>query len=148
MEFKGQLFYVLKSMKTIIYPQKSDIIGAIASTMCFIHCLVTPFLFVAYHNAAIIEETHPWWWGILDIIFLIISFFAVYRSASNTIKLWVKCTFWILWLLLALIIINEKWGIVYIAEAFIYPVTLALVFLHCYNRHYCQCEDSKCCVDT
>ena len=49
--------------------------------------------------------------------------------------------------MVALIIINEKWEIAHIAEVFIYLTTLGLVFLHFYNRRYCQCEDDKCCVD-
>jgi len=134
-------------MKIINFTSRSDIIGATASAMCFIHCLVTPFLFVAYSNTAIIGDTHPWWWGILDIVFLVISFFAVYWSTYNTSKQFVKYTFWTLWMLLALIIINEKWEIAHIAEVFIYLTTLGLVFLHFYNRRYCQCEDDKCCVD-
>jgi hypothetical protein len=134
-------------MKIINFTSRSDIIGATASAMCFIHCLVTPFLFVAYSNTAIIGDTHPWWWGILDIVFLVISFFAVYWSTYNTSKQFLKYTFWTLWMLLAFIIINEKWEIAHIAEVFIYLTTLGLVFLHFYNRRYCQCENDKCCVD-
>ena len=130
-------------MKILNFTSSSDIIGASASAMCFIHCLVTPFLFVAYSNTVIIENTYPWWWGILDII----SLFAVYWSTYNTSKQFVKYTFWTLWILLALIIINEKWEIVHVAEVFIHLTTLGLVFLHFYNRRYCQCENDKCCVD-
>ena len=130
-------------MKILNFTSSSDIIGASASAMCFIHCLVTPFLFVAYSNTVIIENTYPWWWGILDII----SLFAVYWSTYNTSKQFIKYTFWTLWILLALIIINEKWEIVHVAEVFIHLTTLGLVFLHFYNRRYCQCENDKCCVD-
>lgn len=134
-------------MKILNFTSSSDIIGASASAMCFIHCLVTPFLFVAYSNTVIIENTYPWWWGILDIVFLLISLFAVYWSTYNTSKQFIKYTFWTLWILLSLIIINEKWEIVHVAEVFIHLTTLGLVFLHFYNRRYCQCENDKCCVD-
>jgi len=134
-------------MKILNFTSSSDIIGASASAMCFIHCLVTPFLFVSYSNTVIIENTYPWWWGILDIVFLLISLFAVYWSTYNTSKQFIKYTFWTLWILLALIIINEKWEIVHVAEVFIHLTTLGLVFLHFYNRRYCQCENDKCCVD-
>ncbi len=135
-------------MNILNLTSKSDIIGATASIMCFIHCLATPFLFVAYSNAALIEATHPWWWGILDIVFLAISFFAVFWSASHTSKWWVKNAFWILWVLLAGLILNEKWEIAHVPEALIYLPTLGLVFLHLYNQRYCQCGDENCCVDT
>ena len=134
-------------MEIINFTSRSDIFGAFASTMCFIHCLVTPFLFVTYSNTAIIEEMQPWWWGILDIVFLVISFFAVYWTTFNTSKRRIKFAFWILWMLLAMIILNEKLEIVHIEEVFIYLTTLGLVFLHFYNRRYCQCEDDKCCLD-
>ena len=134
-------------MKILNSTSSSDIIGASASAMCFIHCLVTPFLVVAYSNTVIMENTYPWWWGILDIVFLLISLFAVYWSTYNTSKQFIKYTFWTLWILLALIIINEKWEIVHVAEVFIHLTTLGLVFLHFYNRRYCQCENDKCCVD-
>lgn len=134
-------------MKILNFTSSSDIIGASASAMCFIHCLVTPFLFVAYSNTVIIENTYPWWWGILDIVFLLISLFAVYWSTYNTSKQFIKYTFWTLWILLSLITINEKWEIVHVAEVFIHLTTLGLVFLHFYNRRYCQCENDKCCVD-
>ena len=83
-------------MKILNFTSSSDIIGASASAMCFIHCLVTPFLFVAYSNTVIIENTYPWWWGILDIVFLLISLFAVYWSTYNTSKQFIKYTFWTL----------------------------------------------------
>jgi len=95
-----------------------------------------------------VEKVRPWWWGILDIVFLAISFFAIYWSAKNTSKRWIKYAFWCLWVLLALIILNEKWEIGHLAEEIIYFPTLSLVFLHFYNRRYCQCEDEHCCIDT
>jgi len=135
-------------MNVINLTSKSDFIGATASTLCFLHCLATPLLFVAYSNAAIVEESHPWWWGILDIVFLVISFFAIYWTTKNTSKRWVQYTFWSLWALLAGIILNEKWEIMHLAEEIIYLPTLGLVFLHFYNRRYCQCEDEHCCTET
>lgn len=126
---------------------KSDLIGIIASALCFLHCLATPLLFVAHAGFTITEESHPWWWGTLDILFLAISFFAVYWSTANTAKRWIKYGFWSLWIILTLIIVNEKWEIGHLAEEVIYLPTLGLVFLHFYNRRYCQCEDEHCCAD-
>jgi len=48
---------------------------------------------VTYSNTAIIDEMQPWWWGILDIVFLVISFFAVYWTTFNTSKRWIKFAF-------------------------------------------------------
>ncbi|MEM9983104.1 MAG: MerC domain-containing protein, partial [Bacteroidota bacterium] len=86
---------------------KSDLLGAFISGFCLIHCLATPFLFVA--QAELTHHTKgPWWWGIIDILLLILSFVAIYWSAKNTSKSWVKYLFVISWLALSFIIFNEK----------------------------------------
>lgn len=125
---------------------KSDIIGALASTLCFAHCLATPFFFVAQAGLMVGEASHPWWWGTLDLLFLAIAFFAVYWSAKHTSQPWIKYAFWCLLLVLAAIVINEKLEIAHIAEEAIYIPTLGLISLHFYNRRYCRCEDDGCCT--
>ncbi|SHG68797.1 MerC domain-containing protein [Flagellimonas flava] len=126
---------------------KSDVVGAIASILCFLHCLAAPFLFVVQAGLVAGEGSHPWWWGTLDMGFLAISLLAVYWSAKKTTKGWVKVGFWGLWGVLALIILNEKMGIVHLMEQVIYLPTLGLVFLHFYNRQYCHCKDENCCAE-
>ncbi|PRX57471.1 MerC domain-containing protein [Flagellimonas meridianipacifica] len=127
---------------------KSDWIGMFASGLCLVHCLATPFLFIAHAGIGIHGEAHPSWWGILDIVFLVLSFFAVYWSIRKTSQSWIKFGFGIIWLLLALIVLNEKFEMLYLPEAAIYPPTLGLIFLHFYNRRYCQCDDDTCCADS
>ena len=122
---------------------KSDIIGVTASSLCFIHCLATPLLFVAHASAVAVEALHPWWWGTLDIIFLAISFFAVYWSAKNTSKRVMRFWFWSSWLVLAFVVLNEKVSIIPLFEETIYFPTMALVFLHIYNRRYCECNNEN-----
>ena len=50
--------------------KNSDTFGALASTLCLIHCILTPLLYVL-----------PLWWKGLNLVFLLISFFAVYAGA-------------------------------------------------------------------
>ncbi|MEM7486063.1 MAG: MerC domain-containing protein [Bacteroidota bacterium] len=126
---------------------KSDWIGMVVSGLCLVHCLATPFIFLAYVNVGAHGEAHPFWWGLLDIVFLIFSFFAVYWSARNTSKTWIKYAFGLLWLVLSLVILNEKLGVLSLPEAAIYFPTIGLIGLHIYNRHYCNCEDEVCCTD-
>ncbi|MEM9077324.1 MAG: MerC domain-containing protein [Bacteroidota bacterium] len=126
---------------------KSDWIGMLASGLCLIHCLATPFLFIANASIGVHGENHPAWWGVLDIVFLVLSFFAVYWSIRNTSRTWIKYGFGISWLILASVVLNEKFELFHIAEEAIYPPTLGLIFLHFYNRYYCRCEDETCCVD-
>ena len=127
---------------------KSDLIGGIASSLCFLHCLATPLFFVVYAGSTIVEETHPWWWGMLDIFFLAISFIAVYWSARNSSRNWIKFLFWFSWVFLALLVLNEKFGFGPLPESLIYLPTLGLVGLHYYNHRYCRCEDDGCDLDT
>lgn len=125
---------------------KSDFLGIIASSLCLVHCLVTPFIFIA-QGVSLIHEEHPLWWSSLDIVFLVISFIAIRWSTRTTTNVIVKYALWISWALLLGVIVNEKLHIIPLAEEVIYFVTLLLVGLHFYNRNYCRCKDSKCCVD-
>ncbi|NER14889.1 MerC family mercury resistance protein [Leptobacterium flavescens] len=125
---------------------KSDWVGIIASGLCLLHCLATPFLFAVYANVGSHEETHPFWWGLLDIAFLLLSFFAVYWSIRTTSKAWIKYAFGFSWFLLLLIVVNEKLELWHLPEEVIYPLTIVLIALHFYNHRYCHCDHKGCCV--
>ncbi len=132
--------------KLVNLTSKSDMIGGIASTLCLIHCLATPVLFLAQAGLAVGEEFHPWWWGILDLMFLVVSLLAVYWSAKNTLKQGIKYALWCLWTILALLILNEKMELVYLTEEFIYLPTIGLIALHFYNQRYFRCKDRGCSI--
>ena len=84
---------------------RSDIVGAVASSLCFIHCLATPFIFVAQSCSTTCCESSPIWWSGIDYLFLTISFFAVYWSVQTTSKGWMKYALCISWVFLLLIIV-------------------------------------------
>ncbi len=128
----------------MVIRQKSDALGALSSGLCLIHCLCTPFLFVV-HSSCCAAST-PFWWKSMDYLFLIISFFAVYKSASQTSKVWMKYAFFISWLFLAFIIANEIFQLIFIAKATIYLASAIMVSLHIYNSKYCQCSQEGCCA--
>lgn len=132
-------------MHTIRTYLSQDLIGALASALCLVHCLTTPLLFAAH--TAHLHEHHdsPAWWGFLDILLIVISGIAVYWSAKHSSKTWVKYALWLSWLLLFGIILNEKIQLIPIAEALIYIPSLALIVLHLYNRNYCKCQNESCC---
>ena len=132
-------------IKTFYLNRKSDILGSVASSLCLAHCLATPFLFVAHSGHVHGHHTHPFWWGILDMLFIGISLDAVYWSAKNTSKKWMRYALWFSWAFLSFVIINEKLGIFHLAEEIIYFPSIALVVLHLYNRKYCQCSNEDCC---
>jgi len=70
-------------LKSIIY--KPDAIGSAASTLCLIHCFATPFIFITQACTMSCCADAPTWWQSLDYLFIVISFFAIFR-AKKTFK--------------------------------------------------------------
>ena len=126
---------------------KPDSLGAMASSLCLLHCIATPFLFIAQACSASCSEVAPVWWQWIDYLFLAISFFAVYQSTKTTSKLFMKPALWISWVLLFIVIINEKIHWLPLPEGTIYVAAIILVSLHLYNLKYCQCKTDNCCVN-
>ena len=100
------------------FTSKSDVIGAFASGLCMMHCIATPFFFIASACSATCCNTSPIWWQRLDYIFLFVSLFAVYQGAKSSTKLWVSCGLLANWLALFILILNTKLGWFFIAENF------------------------------
>ena len=94
-------------MTTLV--KKSDVFGAMSSSLCLIHCLATPFLLVV-----------PFWWSNLNYIFIIVSLIAVYISAKNTSKKIMKVLLWIGFMLLSFCILNEELGFFHLPEFITY----------------------------
>lgn len=113
----------------------SDIFGATSSTLCLLHCIVTPFLFFV-----------PFWWSGLNFAFIFVSLFAVYYSARKTSRKIMKPLFWFGFLVLSFLILNEEYGTLHIPEPATYIAASNLAFLHIYNLKYCQCDDEECCA--
>ncbi|WP_431158085.1 MerC domain-containing protein [Winogradskyella poriferorum] len=117
-----------------IQQSKSDTLGVLASGLCLVHCIATPFIFLAQTGSATIGSSAPAWWGFIDIILVLISFYAVYWSANSSTNKWVKNGLWINWVGLCLIILNEKIHLLAIPEFAIYIPAIALIVLHLYNK--------------
>lgn len=130
----------------LIQQKNSDSLGALASGLCLIHCVTTPFLFIAQTCSATCCETAPNWWKAIDYIFIIISFISVYWSTKQSSKIWVAIALWLSWTLLFLALLNEKITLINLPETSIYIPAIALVTLHLYNRKYCKCKDEECCL--
>mgnify|MGYP000032032716 FL=1 len=128
--------------------KKPDTIGAIASSLCVIHCLMTPLLFAVQSYSSVHLNTAPLWWKNLDFLFLTISVFAVYRSTKNSTNTKVKYALWLSWTLLFLLIVNEKTAWKDLAEVTTYIAALVLAIFNIYNLNYCQCKSDVCCHQT
>lgn len=124
----------MSSIKTQI---PSDVIGASAGALCLVHCIATPFLFIAQSAAS-------GWWGVLDYAFIAITLFAVLFSARNTSKDWMKFALYLGWVVLSFLILNEKMSFIALSEVWNYGAAFGLISLHLYNRKYCRCTDEVC----
>ena len=125
--------------------RKPDTIGAIVSTLCVVHCLFTPLLFVAQSYTATHSHEAPFWWKNLDYLFILISVIAVYESTKKSTNKLIKAGLWMSWIMLFLLILNEKLVWIELDEIITYCVALTLSMLHIYNLNYCQCETENCC---
>ena len=125
----------------------SDLIGAVASGLCIIHCVATPFLFIV-HTCQVTGccTAGPAWWNYLDYLFIGVTFFAVHWSSKNTTKPWVKYSLYASWLILSLLVINEKMAYIPLSELWKYSAAFILIGLHLYNKKYCNCADDECSV--
>ena len=87
-----------------------DYIGATLSSLCMIHCFLTPILFITQAHMS----TAPGWWQPLNFAFLFLSFLAINRSIKNSSKQLVKVMFFVLWSLLAFLLISEEFEILHL----------------------------------
>ena len=87
---------------------KPDAIGSLASTLCLIHCIVTPFIFITQACTMSCCADTPIWWQSIDYIFIVISFFAIYRSTQTSTNKIIKSLLWITWLIFFALILNKK----------------------------------------
>jgi hypothetical protein len=107
---------------------KADILGALASGLCLIHCLAVPVLVVL--QKATHEMAHMHW---LDGPFVILSLIAVYFASKNAHTPWVAKSMWVAWVAFAVGIIFEHYS------TFFFVLSLSasafLVYLHIFNYH-------------
>jgi hypothetical protein len=132
-------------MKVII--PKSDTIGILASSLCMLHCIATPFVFFIKTCSDTCCSAAPTWWHWIDILFLVISLFSIYHAVQNTSKKWIKYTMWMSWILLFSVILNEQIQLFSLFENAIYIPALSLIILHFYNLKYCKCAEKSCSTD-
>ena len=71
-----------------------DKIGIISSSLCMIHCMGTPFIFIAKACTTTCCSNAPTWWLMIDYLFLIISFVAIYFTTTKELKSWINISFW------------------------------------------------------
>jgi len=127
-----------------ILNRKSDEVGMFSSTLCMIHCLATPFLFIAVPTSSSHHHGGPEWWGLLDLVFLLISFIAVYISVKHSKVGWMRISLIITFIALTFFILNERFEGIEFPFDMVYIPAVALVVLHLINRRQCRCAPGYC----
>ena len=131
-------------MKTIrIY---TDHLGVLYGVLCMAHCAFTPFLFLSQVQLILTYSEFPFLWNSLNILFLTLSFSAVYFSSIYSSNKYVKIMMFLFWGLLTFTILNELFELYHIQEFYAYLFATTLCVLHIYNLKYCRCVDDNCCV--
>lgn len=130
----------------MIIKTNADTIGIFSGGLCLIHCIATPFLFLAKACTSTCCADAPVWWQLIDYLFIIISFAAIYFTTKNSTKRWVRNALWISWAVLLFVIINETFETHILPELFIYVPALSIIALHLYNQKYCKCAGNTCCT--
>tara|TARA_B100001063_G_scaffold196971_1_gene189057 strand:+ start:712 stop:1110 length:399 start_codon:yes stop_codon:yes gene_type:complete len=125
----------------------SDHVGVTASSLCMLHCLFTPLLFLSQATSVTLTQNIPFLWQSLNFLFLLISLLAIYHTVKNSTSLSVKVLLVSSWLILTSLIINEFFEISSIPELYTYASATSLAGLHVYNLKHCRCDDEKCCKD-
>ena len=112
---------------------KSDIVGILSSLLCMIHCFIAPFIYMAWTSSTAQRNYTSNYWYLIDYLFLIVSFWTIYKATKQTSKAWFRFGFWSSWILLSAILINEKINFTEISEALIFVPTFAIIVLHIFN---------------
>lgn len=114
-----------------------DFVGVIASLLCLIHCIVTPFLFLSSVLIVIPPHGHndefPLIWSALEICFLALSYWSVRQTSRKTNLSWISYALHIAWSLLAVSVLFELADIHVLGEFLKYASTSFLIVLHFYH---------------
>ena len=116
----------------------SDWLGVSASTLCIVHCALTPLIFTAkpVFYGMIGKQVHNHGaWAALDYVFLILSLIAVYYSARHTAHPILKWVFWAAWIVFACGLLFEPHTMTS-GHWLMYAGSIVLVIAHLINYQY------------
>ncbi len=131
-----KFFFKLKSVKYIT--NNSDFFGVLTCMLCLIHCISSPLIYISFLSLNTeLSMSYSWWYNI-DYVFVLISFFLVYFSVKSTRVKLMKYLFWLSWITLSLLIINEKTESFKVSEYITYFTVSSLSLLHIYNLKFCK----------
>ena len=125
--------------------KNSDNLGILSSILCLIHCFVTPFIYISFAGLFTENEFLSFSWKGINLIFIIFSLVAVNKSTKKTTNKIIKPIFWLSWIFLFFVILNEEVKLIELPELVSYISALNLAGVHIYNLNFCGCKDEICC---
>ncbi|WP_116108809.1 MerC domain-containing protein [Lewinella sp. IMCC34191] len=114
-------------------PSRYDWMGLTAGFLCAIHCAATPFV------AALVPVLTDagGWWGMLDVLFLVVSLIAVWGVIRSAPLSWVRWAAPLGWVVLALGLAAERYGIAG-SDLVMYLGGAGLLVAHLANIRHCR----------
>ena len=126
--------------------KNSDKLGIISSTLCFMHCFATPFIYMSFASLFNQNEFLSFSWKGINLIFIVFWLIAVNRSTKKTTNKIIKPIFWFSWSFLFFVLFNEEVKFIELPELVSYLSALNLAGIHVYNLKFCGCKDENCCT--
>lgn len=115
-------------------------VGIVASSLCLIHCLATPFLFILKACSSSCCADAPIWWQSIDYLFLVVSFVAIRYATKGSTKVWIVKALWVSWFALLCMVLFHTFRFNFFPEQLIYLPAFSIIGLHFYNRKHCRCK--------
>ena len=116
----------------------SDWLGVATSSLCAVHCTLTPLLFA---TRPILESTldkhghGAGFWTLLDYLFLGLSLIAVWYSSRHTSNSIIRWIFWSAWSIFTIGLLSELFHFSY-GKWLMYTGSIALIGMHLFNLFY------------
>ena len=126
--------------------KNSDNLGILSSSLCLIHCFITPFIYMSFTSLFSQNDFLYSSWKGINIIFIVFSLIAVNRSTKKTTSKIIKPIFWFSWCFLFFVLFNEEVKFIELPELVSYLSALNLAGIHVYNLKFCGCKDENCCT--
>ena len=120
----------MENFKSHIKSRKLDFIGIIASTVCIIHCLLTPLVVILFSE--VVKEKYEY----INFLFLAISLVSVVLSVKTTNHQVIKVLLIYFWIQLSVGLLFEELNFVF--SILMYFAAVGLIATHIWNIKYCK----------
>lgn len=121
----------------------ADRVGMLSSSICLVHCALTPFIFIAKSCSAACCMDAPLWWKLIDVFFILLAIWAVRGATKNAKGVFFPLIMWFAVILLSAIVLNEHLNWIDLPVYSIYVPAAILIGGHFYNHRYC-CKGGCC----